>query len=137
MSVFFAPLERHQVIDVVAPDGLGLYGRQSLEQMQAKYGQVEIISDDEATQRVEASRTTEPKEITKEDFWYLLEVLPPCKWKRLGSTEAFHVSERITESIVTWCVRIGERYFSLDDTDRLAPEQAINKVSVKFFPCAF
>lgn len=137
MNVFFAPNSSYPVIDCVALDGLGQYGRQTLAQLEAIYGEVVVIDEFEATRRIEASKTTEPKEITKGEFWYLLEVLPPCKWKRSGSTEAFHVSERITCSIVTWCVRVGDRYFRLDDTDRLTPDQATQKVQDKFFPCAY
>lgn len=59
-----------------------------------------------------------PWPVDRDRFWYLLEVLPPCKWRRMaGGCESFHVSERLSGNVVTWCVRIGENFFELQDLD--------------------
>lgn len=138
MQVFFSPSSKYcSALDVVRDDGLGAYSGKTLEQFALDYPDVSIVDDEVSVAHDRKQRITEPKEITKDQFWYWLECLPPCKWKRLGSTEAFHVSERITHDIVTWCVRIGERYFSLDNTDTLNPEQAVNLVANKFFPTEY
>jgi len=58
-----------------------------------------------------------PWRIDEKRFWYLLEVLPPCKWRRMSDGESFHISERLSGSIVTWAVRIGSDYFELQDDE--------------------
>lgn len=134
--VFFSPTERYSnIIDTVEPDGRGKYGGQTKAELELVYGPLEILGQEDAVSRVEKMHTKEPVEITKERFWHFLEVLPPCKWSHpVPGCEAFHVSERITYSIVTWCVRIAERYFSVDCSDKLQPAQVVNLVAVKFFP---
>jgi hypothetical protein len=62
-----------------------------------------------------------------------LECLPPCKHHHVGDYEIFHVSERITYSIVTWCVKIGLRCFSIHCTDKTQPALVIEKIKAKFF----
>jgi len=137
MNIFYCPTASYPALDIVNADGRGRYGGKTQAQLEAEHGPIEIVDDAECTRRIEASNITAPVEIDHDKFWYWLECLPPCKWYRGGNTEAFHISERITESIVTWCVRVGERYFSLQDTDKLLPKQAIEKVQSKFFPCVY
>lgn len=133
VNVFFAkPGKYSSAIDVQAENGNGLYSGMTLQQLEKEYGQVEIITPELASERIEAEYTTLPEEITEERFWYLLDVLPPCKWFRNGaSSEAFHVSERVNLSIVTWAIRIGPRYFSMDRTDKTSPAEAITMVKAK------
>ena len=67
-------------------------------------------------QRFEAMRLNRgepPKEITKQRFWELLEVLMPADWTQAGSTESFRVIECQTDDLYTWCARVGERYFEM------------------------
>jgi hypothetical protein len=54
-----------------------------------------------------------PKEIDRDRFWYLLEVLPPAKWTRREGSESFMVIECETANLYTWCARIGERYYEM------------------------
>lgn len=67
-------------------------------------------------QRYEAMRLNRgepPKEITRQRFWELLEVLMPADWTQAGSTESFRVIECQTDDLFTWCARVGERYFEM------------------------
>jgi hypothetical protein len=54
-----------------------------------------------------------PKEIDRDRFWYLLEVLPPAKWTRREGSESFMVIECETANLYTRCARIGERYYEM------------------------
>ena len=124
MNVFYSTIAPQRTVDVALPTGLGLYSGKTKAALEAEHGPLDLISTDEAYAHTDAQYTTAPQEIDIERFTEWLECLPPCKWKRVGNGEAFHVSERISGSIVTWCVRLGDRYFSLNATDRLSAEEA-------------
>jgi hypothetical protein len=56
------------------------------------------------------------REVTRERFDEMLDILPPQKWIGCGSgSQSFHISERITDNVVCWLVRRGSRYFELQD----------------------
>ena len=69
------------------------------------------------------SLRTDPKAITKQRYWDMLEVLPPCRWQMAGMWEVFHVSERLTGNLVSWFAsgRLNgkEFYFELVDYDNI------------------
>lgn len=62
---------------------------------------------------------SEFKEIDSERFFYMLEVLPPCKWSTVSNVELFHVSERITGNLVSWFFKKGDQYFEKVDRDNV------------------
>jgi len=68
------------------------------------------------------------KEITKDRFWYLLEVLPPVGWKRGEGSESFKMSERLTGSITTIAARIGEKYYEFNDNITMSHDAVIEKI---------
>lgn len=74
------------------------------------------------------NRGEAPKEITKQRFWELLEVLMPADWTQAGSTESFRVIECQTEDLYTWCARIGERYFEMVCPKKTTHNQIIKLV---------
>jgi hypothetical protein len=56
------------------------------------------------------------REITRERFDEMLDILPPQKWQGCGTTQqTFHISERLTDNVVCWLIRRGPRYFELQD----------------------
>lgn len=111
-QVFF---DGKQAVDAVGPNGLGLYSGKSQEQMeQERSGSLEIISTEEAFVRMSAAATTGPKEVSSKDFNYALDCLPPLKWSQGGGGESFRIPEAMTVNIYTAFVRIGKRYFRLD-----------------------
>lgn len=132
MQVFFSPSASYcSAIDVVNPEtGRGVYSGKTLDEFIFEYGDVSIVDDEVAVQHDRNRRITEPVEITEERFMEMLEVLPPAKWRRSASAESFHIIERITHDIVDWFVRIGDRYYTFADTDKLGAEDVIRKASV-------
>ena len=58
---------------------------------------------------------TAPHVIDRDRFYYMLEVLPPCRWNRGAFIEFFHVSERLTENLVSWFARVDGRYYEMWD----------------------
>lgn len=118
-SVFF-DTTHSDIIDEVMPDGRGRYGGRTLTEYQAEYrGEVIIISSDEAVERHKAKFMKPVRQVTKERFWDMLEVLPPCRWWRESAAESFFVSERITYDLVSWFVRLGDKYYELVASDKL------------------
>ena len=135
MQVFFSPSAQYcSAIDVVNPEtGRGVYSGKTLEEFIFEYADISIVDDEVAVQHDRQRRITEPREISQEDWYYLLEVLPPCKWVRHSSAESFHISERITHDIVTWAARIADKFYRFDDTCRLSHEDVVRKASVLHF----
>jgi len=70
---------------------------------------------------------TPAKEITEALFFRMLEILPPCKWHSIGGVEVFHISERLTDNLVSWFAHYGNKYAqaTLEDS---ATDEDLQKV---------
>lgn len=122
----------------VSIDGVTVYtyssrGSISKEEYEKENGfEVEIIPEAEFLtmygEYIE-SRVTEPRKIDKDRYWYLLEVLPPCRWKTVRGVELFHVSERLQGELVTWCAKLGDKYFEFEDLSYRNMEELAAKVA--------
>ena len=130
MNVFYCAIAAYnQIVDVVTADETGQFSKMTKEQLEAKYGgAVQVMSHEDAIVLIEAAATTKPVAIDEDRFVELLEVLPPSKWRTFAGAEAFHICERITYSIVTWCVRIGTQYFAFDGTCNMSSQEAVELV---------
>jgi hypothetical protein len=129
MKVFFSPSAKYcSAIDIVR-DGRGAYSGKTLDEFKAEYPDIQIVDDEVSVQHDRSRHITQPREITEDAYTDLLECLPPCKWGRgeFGGS-AFHISERITHDIVTWCVKIGDKHYRFEDTDKLNATQAVQRV---------
>ena len=117
-DMIFANPNKTQAADAAVEVGPGCYmGRytgKSLEELQVDDPDVQLISVDEFVAISEAAMTTDPVEVSEEQFLYLLEVLPPGGWTRNGSSESFYMIEFYSGRVTTHVVRIGERYFTFD-----------------------
>lgn len=88
--------------------------QRTLEEMREEYPGVELVNLEEFVEKAEQAAITDPVEITKEQFDYALEVLPPYGWE-CGETESFYMSEFVTGNITTHYVRLYKRFFSFND----------------------
>jgi hypothetical protein len=113
---------------------IGAYSGKALAELMEEYGhpQIEVLSWEEAAQLHRAKFIAPPKRISEERFDYLLNVLPPCKWTRHASSESFHVSEHITDDIVTWCVRVGDSYWEISDSCTLTHDELLTLIIKEF-----
>jgi len=57
-----------------------------------------------------------PSRVTKERWWDLLEVLYPERWEHLEGAEIFMMPECISGNLYMFGVRIGEDYFSVNES---------------------
>jgi hypothetical protein len=132
--VVYVP-SQFRVWDFIAPDGLTLYGRRTLADIQATEAADAVEMDADEAHRLHCEHFRAPvTEITREQYWYALEVLPPCRWRGIGdSFETFHISERVTANIVNWYCQTrterGERYFTLTDYETLRPDELAERVA--------
>lgn len=110
------------------------YGDQTYDEIRVKNPDMQMMPIDAAIKQIDDAQMAhyckQPVEETREDFEYALGVLPPCKWSRNETWEAFYVSEPLCGSIYTWHVRIGERFFCLNRDGFSKPEQIANEIAV-------
>ncbi len=52
------------------------------------------------------------KEITEQDYWEALEVLPPIFWRSGGGAESFFISEAMTSNIHSCCIKINDKFYT-------------------------
>lgn len=126
---FFQPVTK-VTIDMVRPDGLSLYGGKTREQLTEQYGEIVIINTEEAYRLHCESFKRPPVEITEERFMEMLEILPPGKWVRYSEEESFHVTERISGNIVSIFVRIGDRFFEMQDEVTLSHADRVRAAAI-------
>lgn len=114
-------------------DGTVAYtGGLTLEAYQAERGYpVRVLDRAELEQMLadyEAGCVTEPEEETEEQWWYALEVLPPCRWGHTAGVELFHVSERLFGDLVHWHAAYRGRWWTFVDQARRDPAELAAKV---------
>lgn len=75
----------------------------------------EIMPFDEAMPLIEAAQRAKYErdwtEITKQEWWDALEVLPPQKWRTVAGVEIFRMCEYLTGTITAHYARLDDRYF--------------------------
>lgn len=125
---------RGSVQSLLQPDGtVELSGGLTVEQyVEARGFPVRAIDRAELEALIaefEASQITEPEEIDAERFHYALNVLPPCRWSLYSGVELFHISERLSGSLVAWYAHLDGRYWSLVDLSTAKPEDLACKVA--------
>ena len=82
---------------------------------------LKVIGPEEHDARINLYRQEQMKEeqeISSEDYWWLFECLPPCRWHKVSGVEVFHVSERICFDLVQWVGQIGDKYYKLVDSGK-------------------
>lgn len=122
------------IVDLVHPvSGLTWYGGKNAEQIQIEYPGSELMLFDDALKLIEIAEVekfvTPVSEISKEDYWEMLGVLPPVKWtiSEDNQVESFKMSERTSGVITGIYARIGERYFHLSDSIFTSHEEIIKR----------
>jgi hypothetical protein len=104
------------IIDLVDDNGRSVVRNETLEEIRLRYPGAEIGLFDAVFAHVENSFKSESQEITKEQYWYALEVLPPVAWRINSGEESFKMSEQAYGNITAIYARIGDRYFTLSDS---------------------
>lgn len=113
------------------PSGQDPYSR--LAQLASKYGpDLIMLSPHAALERYEARFKTSPEEIPASRFHEMLNILPPARWRNASGGESFHISERLAGRIVSFFVRIGDRYATFSDLCTLSHEDCCRRADELF-----
>jgi len=68
-------------------------------------------------------------EITREEYWDMLECLPPKRWTNIGLTnEFFFLGECYTADLYTLCIKVGNKYFTGLRSIFMKNEEIINQI---------
>lgn len=133
--VFYETGKTHLYSIAVMRDGeyRTQYDNETLAALRAQNrASMELLPFNDACRLIDDARMAAychaPVEITKQQFWEMLEVLPPCKWTRSKGYEVFYVSEALAADIHAWHVRIGGRYWSLNRSRTRSPDSIISEV---------
>lgn len=119
-------------IDMVKPDSspeMGLYSKETIEQLATKYPGVEIMDFDEFAAFKERALSSQPKEITEERYMEMLCVLPPEDHVVGIGDESFKCCERLSGRITSIYCRLGSRFFTFDDVYTLTHEEIVRRCS--------
>lgn len=111
----FVSLSGLSVIDSCRPDGTSWIYGQTLEQLQVRYPDAQVMTLERAAselERLRLARSSGPMEITQEQFIDALECLPPAEWHHHTDTESFKSSEAFSGRITSAYVRLNNRYFT-------------------------
>jgi len=114
--------------DNMLSNGVGHYSGKTLEDFQHDHPLMMIVDVDQAIAWIEDYYRTEPEEITESYFDFSLEVLPPIQWITRTRCESFKMSERLTGNITGIYARVGNRFFSFNDSIKLDHDAIIHKV---------
>lgn len=119
-------------IDLVGPNGLGVYSGKDQKQMEADRGAIEIMTDAALLARTRETCSTKPERTDLEQWEYSLNVLPPMNWRQNGYTESFMICEAHTADIHPIFVRIGEDYFTFRGPRSTAHHDLVKQVREHF-----
>ena len=104
------------IIDGVHPEtGLGIYSKETLEEIQARDPGAEVGDFDTVIDQQDDYWRRPPVSISSERFCEMLEVLPPVGWAHTAEAEVFKLSERTGGMITAIFCRIGDRYYEMQD----------------------
>jgi hypothetical protein len=100
----------------------------TVEQYQAHFPDqdLKIISSDEIGRLLDEyckSLITSPEEISEDDYFHFLEVLPPCKMQGVDGAQVFHMSEALIYDLVQWNVSKGGKYYCFTNSANLAQDE--------------
>lgn len=108
-------------------------GGQTFDQYNAEHGgQLKLINGaefDKLRETFTASMITAPRLIDVDTWDEALNCLPPCRWHNSRGVNLFHISERITENLVSWYARLNGQYYTFTDTDNRPSEELAAKVA--------
>jgi len=99
----------------------------TIHEMHVYYPDAVYMLFDEACRIMEEKDRLPVSEIDREQWWEMLEVLPPQGWKQTGDEESFKLMEHWSGNITNIYARIGERYFMLRDSFLLPHAEVISR----------
>jgi hypothetical protein len=133
LMVYREPDGKPVILDLLNPDtGRGHYGGRTLEEAIDQHRGAQLMGYEEFTRLHDFYWTTEPIEITEDEYTDALECLPPVAWKMTAEGDSFKMSERLSGSITGIYARIGSRFFCFNANIRTPHDWIIAKCRAQF-----
>lgn len=102
------------IVDQLTSCGLSQYGGRTKEELEMQFGPLEILSGQEAVERLEQKHMEhEPREIEESGYEYARTVLPPLRCVENGASASFRIGEPYVMTLHTAYIRIGDRFFQI------------------------
>lgn len=110
--VYFSKDGKPNVYDQIRTDeNRSFYGRKTLEEIHQQHPDAQLMGWTEYNRLHNIYWTSDPIEITEEQFSDALECLPPVRWTNTPEGESFKMSERLSGNITGIYCRIESRFF--------------------------
>lgn len=106
-------------------EAVGLYSRETKEQFAKRYPNIGLMGVEAAMAAERLPHLTGPQEIDEDKYTYALEVLPPCRFVVAERVQSFFVSEAVTMDIHAWYVRLGRRFFTLQQSRAMKTDEIV------------
>lgn len=105
----------------------GLYSGETLEEIGRRYANPRLTTFDEFTEAHDAAYRSEPKEITEDRFYEMLNVLPPLGYAHSNGAESFKMCEMLSGAMTDVFARVGNRFWSFVDKRSIPHDEIIRK----------
>mgnify|MGYP001439522548 CR=1 FL=1 len=99
----------------------------TLEEIRQSSPDAQYMKFERACQMMDEKNKLPVSEITEENFWNMLKIIPPMDWKQSNDHESFKMSERYSGTITNIYARIKNRYFTLQDSEFLKHDEIIKR----------
>ena len=107
---------------------VGLYSRETVDSLKARYPDAQCADLDAAHQVIEAEYVSRVEEIDEESYMSYLGALPPVGMRTLGKSQSFKMSERRFGRVTLICAQDGDRYFKFHDLISMPHDEVMAKV---------
>ena len=127
-NVFYSPTQG--IIDEVMDDGLSCIRRHTLEQVKIEYGNdVSILTWQDATEAYRLKFTTNPKEISKEQWEAALGILPPDDFQgdSEGNASFKSMERRYADITAIYCWLGDGQCFMFADSYKLPQKEIVKR----------
>lgn len=106
--------------------GVCMFTGKTVEQMQQETTDaLEVMPFTQALDLADAATRaqycTGPRRINQERYEEMLNVLPPENWQRGVGYSCFRLSERLSGTIASFFVRIGDSYYQINEDENADP----------------
>lgn len=132
-DLMFADQTNAQLFDEVIEqhDGslMGAWSKLTFEQIIEQHPTVIMVTRDEYEVLHYQHFATQPRQVTRDDFWQMLEVLPPLDMHTTPQGTSFKMAERYSHNITDIYAQIGDTYWNFRDKETLPHSEIMNRIT--------
>ena len=127
---FYVPGQT-SIIDIIGDDGKSFYQHETLKQIQKRYPGAQLMDFGKAIDCIDREAVKnfnlyESKEIKEDQYYEMLECLPPMKYTTTEEGTSFMISERTFADITAAYVHKNNKYYCLNVRVYATHQQILN-----------